>query len=72
MPANPKALIEQLIASGLNEREITDAICAEGVVISAATVNRIKTGRIKRTGFDVGIALMDLMKKRARVRKHAA
>lgn len=72
MPANPRALIQQLIESGLNEREITDAICAEGVVISAATVNRIKTGRIKRTGFDVCIALMQLQKKRARLRKHAA
>lgn len=72
MPQNPKALIEQLIESGMNEREITDAICSEGVDVSAATVNRIKTGHIKRTGFDVGIALMHVLKKRARVRKHAA
>lgn len=65
-------MIQQLIDSGLNEREITDAVVAEGVDISAATVNRIKTGRIKRTGFDVGQALMQVLKKRARVRKHAA
>jgi hypothetical protein len=72
MPAEPRALVQQLIESGLSEREITDAICADGVVISAATVNRIKTGHIKRTGFDVGIALMRLLKKRARSRRHAA
>jgi hypothetical protein len=72
MPANPRAMIQQLIESGLNEREITDAIRAEGVDISAATVNRIKTGQIKRTGFDVCLALMNVLKKRARSRKHAA
>lgn len=72
MSTSPRVLIHLLIKSGLNEREITDLLRADGAEVSTATVNRIKNGLIKRTGFDVGIALMRLHERRSLSRDHAA
>lgn len=60
----PKVCIEKLIESGMNEREITDALRADGVELTAATLNRIKSGGIKRTSFVIGMGLMRLCEKR--------
>lgn len=71
--ANPRYLIEQLVKAGMTEVEITDALRAEGTEVTAATINRIKTGAIKRTSFDIGLGLMRLHERRQKVsRDHAA
>jgi hypothetical protein len=61
-----RPLIQDLIGSGMNETQIVAAIKADGVEVSVPTINRIKNGLIKRTGFDIGSALVRLHKKRVR------
>lgn len=63
MAVNPQTLIQQLVESGMKECEIGEALRADGTPVSDATVNRIKSGQIKRTGFDIGIALMRLHRR---------
>ncbi len=62
--SNPRFIIEKLLESGMKEVEITDALRAEGIDVTAATINRIKTGQIKRTGFDIGMGLVRLQERR--------
>lgn len=62
-PTNLRYVIEQLIKADMTEIAITDAIRAEGIEVTAATINRIKTGHIKRTGFDIGAALVRLYER---------
>ncbi len=62
--SNPRIIIEQLIQSGMKEVEITDAVKAEGVEVTGATINRIRHGKIKRTGYDIGMALARLHERR--------
>lgn len=62
--SNPRFIIEKLVESGMNEREITDALRAEGIEVTAATINRIKHGLIKRTSFDIGTGLVRLQERR--------
>jgi hypothetical protein len=66
MSTDPRFLIQELIGAGMKEGQIVAALKADGVEVSVPTINRIKNGLIKRTGFDIGIALMRLHKKRAR------
>lgn len=66
-----RPLIQDLIGSGMNETQIVAAIKADGVEVSVPTINRIKNGLIKRTGFDIGTALVRLHKKRVRSRRAA-
>jgi hypothetical protein len=72
MSTDPRALIQQLIGSGMNESQIVAAIKADGVDVSLPTINRIKNGLIKRTGFDIGSALVRLHKRRIRSAGRAA
>jgi arginine repressor len=53
-------LIQDLIDSGMTEVEITDALKEEGVHTTQATLNRIKTGAIKRTSYDIGTGIVRL------------
>lgn len=69
--SNPKFIIEKLVEAGMKEVEITDAIRAEGIEVTAATINRIKTGSIKRTGYDIGRALERLHDRRFPQRQSA-
>jgi hypothetical protein len=63
-PTNLRYVIEKLIeVADMSEVAITDAIRAEGTEVTAATINRIKTGHIKRTSFDIGAALMRLYER---------
>src|SRR6187431_3128914 len=66
MSTDPRSMIQQLIGSGLNESQIVAALKQDGVEVSLPTINRIKNGLIKRTGFDIGSALVRLHKKRVR------
>jgi hypothetical protein len=72
MSNDPRILIQQLIGSGMKEGQIVEALKADGVDVSVPTINRIKNGLIKRTGFDIGIALMRLHKRRSRSAGRAA
>src|SRR5688500_8847269 len=63
MAVNPQTLIQQLLESGMKECEIGEALRADGTSVSDATLNRIKSGLIKRTGFDIGMALMRLHRR---------
>lgn len=60
------SVIQQLIGTGINESQIVATLNAEGIEVSLPTINRIKNGLIKRTRFDIGSALVRLLKKRAR------
>lgn len=71
MRKDPQWLIVQLVDAGMTEMEITDSLNADGVDVTQATINRIKTGGIKRTGFDIGMGLMRLYSLRADVRQRA-
>lgn len=61
-----RPLIQDLIGSGMKEGQIVEALKADGVDVSVPTINRIKNGLIKRTGFDIGSALVRLHKRRVR------
>lgn len=71
MSTDPRFLIQELISAGMNDGTIVDALKADGVEVSVPTINRIKNGKIKRTGFDIGSALVRLHKKRVRTRRVA-
>jgi len=60
----PQAFIHLLCDSGMNERQIVDALREAGVQVTQATINRIRNGRIKRTSFDVGSGLKRLHDQR--------
>lgn len=64
MNEDPKAVIERLLSSGMTQLEIADALKEEGIEVTQATINRIKTGAIRRTGFDIGRGLLKLHEKR--------
>lgn len=68
MSTEPRFLIQELIGFGMSESQIVAALKSDGVEVSLPTINRIKNGLIKRTGFDIGSALVRLHKKRARSR----
>lgn len=63
MAVNPQTLIQQLIESGMKDCEIGKALRAGGTDVSDATVNRIKSGQIKRTSFEIGMGLMRLHRR---------
>lgn len=65
-------IIQELIGSGMGESQIVAALKADGVEVSVPTINRIKNGLIKRTGFDIGSALVRLHKRRIRSSGRAA
>jgi hypothetical protein len=60
------SVIQELIVAGINESQIVSELKADGVEVSLPTINRIKNGLIKRTGFDIGSALVRLHKRRVR------
>jgi hypothetical protein len=57
-------MIQQLIDSGMKEREITDALREDGVEITVPTLNRIKNGKHRKTSFEVGMGLVRLYERR--------
>lgn len=65
-------IIQDLIGAGMAESQIVAALKADGVEVSVPTINRIKNGLIKRTGFDIGSALVRLHKRRIRSSGRAA
>ena len=70
--SDPKSIIEKLILSGMQESEIAPALREAGVEVTSATINRIKTGGIKRTSFDIGMGLVALYQaKTKQARKRA-
>ena len=63
-PPNAKGIIEQLISAGMTQTAIAEALRADGIEISQATINRLKQGVHKTTSFEVGIGLMRLASTR--------
>ena len=61
---DPKAIVEDLVRSGMSQVAIAAALREDGVEVTQATINRIKTGVIRRTGFDIGRALVRLQERR--------
>lgn len=72
MSKDLRPIIQDLIGFGMAESQIVAALKADGVEVSVPTINRIKNGLIKRTGFDIGSALVRLHKRRARSAGRAA
>jgi len=52
----------------MKEREITEELREDGVELTIPTLNRIKNGVIKRTGFDIGMGLVRLYERRVQER----
>lgn len=69
--ANLQKIVNELCdRAGLTETEIVHELAALGVSTSQPTINRLKNGTVKRHSFVVGLALMELHRKRVRpVRK---
>ena len=61
---NPKAIIEELVESGMTEVAIADALKDMDVDVTQATINRLKNGRHKTTSFDIGFGLVKLRAQR--------
>lgn len=69
--SNPRFIIEKLVEAGMTEAAITEEVRASGVEVTAATINRIRHGKIKRTGYDIGAALVRLQERRLPQRQSA-
>lgn len=54
------------MTSGMTEEQIAAALRAQGIDCSQATVNRIKSGFIKKTNFEIGMGLLQLAESRSR------
>ena len=61
---SPKTIIERLTGSGMTEEQIAEALRKSGVEVSQATINRIKTGKHRKTSFEIGMGLLRLHKRR--------
>lgn len=71
MRSDARWLIQQLLRSGMKEVEIVEAMRTDGVEVTQATINRIKTGKIKQTSFDIGMGLVRLHDSRPASRARA-
>jgi len=67
--ATPKSVIADLQRSGMTEMQITEDLRQQGVEVTQATINRIKSGEIKRTSFEIGMALIRLQERRLAERR---
>jgi hypothetical protein len=57
-------IVKQLAETGISDSAIGRAITDMGIEVSQPTISRIRTGRIKRPSYDLGVALKNLHKKR--------
>lgn len=64
MSETPKYFVRELMRSGLREEDIHAELRKAKVRVSLSTINRIKNGKIKRTGSDIGLALFRLHERR--------
>ena len=55
MSENLKSVVTDLVETGLSEKRIADEIGCD-----QSTINRIKTGKIAKTSYDIGTALHSL------------
>lgn len=59
--ATPAEIIQDLVsAHGLTEEGIAAELKKLGVIVSQATINRLKTGAHKTTKFEIGMGLIQL------------
>lgn len=61
---DPKSLIKRLIKAGMTETEIADELRDEGIDVTQPTINRIASGTIRKTSFDIGMGLIKLHERR--------
>lgn len=66
-----KQIIFDLNRSGLNDAAIVRELISLGVETTQPTINRIKHGIHKRPRFDIGLALLELHRKRVRLVRKA-
>ena len=57
--------------AGMTDVAITEAVRSTGVEVTAATISRIRRGKIKRTGYEIGAALERLYEHRLAQRQSA-
>lgn len=60
----PQTIIESLTKSGMTEDEIVEALKANGVEVTQATINRIKNGVTRKPSFELGMGLLQLHARR--------
>lgn len=72
MSETPKYFVKELMKGGLSEEDIQAELAKAKVRVSLSTINRIKNGRIKRTGSDIGLALLKLLQQRKGQPAHEA
>lgn len=56
--------MRELLRDGLTEEGIRSELAKIKVKVSLSTINRIKNGRVKRTGSDIGLGLRHLLEQR--------
>lgn len=59
-----RKIVSGLRDSGMSDSEIARQITAEGIEVTQPTIWRIRNGRIKRTGYELGDALKRLYAER--------
>lgn len=57
---SPSDILRALSGLGFTEKEIAERLRARGVQVTQPTINRIKTGAIRRPSFEIGSALVRL------------
>jgi hypothetical protein len=56
----PREVLHALFAAGYTQQQIADLITESGVTTTQSTIQRISSGYIKQTYFDLGCAIMAL------------
>lgn len=70
MAEDPQTLLGRLIADGMKQSEIVDALKKAGISVTQPTLSRIKNGA--RTSFEIGMGLLQLHQSRRSSGRRAA
>lgn len=60
----PRFFVRELLKGGWGEEDIQSELAKLKVRVDLSTINRIKNGRIKRTGSDIALGLLRLYEQR--------
>lgn len=71
MSDDPKSIVKRLKKSGMTESQIAETLNDDGVEVTQPTINRIATGKHRKTSFDIGMGLLKLQERRFSQRQSA-
>lgn len=62
---SPQEALAELAAKGFTQTEIAEMVTCSGVTTTQETISRIASGKFKTTNFDLGCAIVNLLKEQA-------